>query len=72
MYAYCTFFIQQSVHKWIESPSIISMENAPIAVGTIPFPAVTVCSSSQVKPSVFNLTAYFMLSDEEKLSLNKR
>ena len=70
VYACCTLFIVQGVIHFLTSKPVITMENTPTAVGNIPFPAVTICSSNQVKPSVFNISSYFLLNEEDRQNLS--
>lgn len=48
----------------------MSMENTPTPVAFVPFPAVTVCTTNQIKPSVFNISAYLVLKEQSKASIN--
>ncbi|XP_039295956.1 pickpocket protein 28-like isoform X2 [Nilaparvata lugens] len=51
--------------KWNDSPVIVSFAEKSTSVWEIPFPAVTICSSSRVRRSVFNYTKYYEMDDYE-------
>lgn len=50
----CCILIYQLVFMFWEMPAIISLDNSVSSIWTIPFPAVTVCSTNRVRPSVYN------------------
>ena len=67
VYACCGYLIRNSVQHWLSSPVVMTMESKPTSVALMPFPAITICNTNQIKPSVFNFTAYEI---ERKLHKN--
>ncbi|KAK5641660.1 hypothetical protein RI129_010207 [Pyrocoelia pectoralis] len=52
----CIFTIIKTYQKWQSSPVIVSFARSPTPVWNIPFPAVTICSETKTKQSIFNYT----------------
>ncbi|KAK4874127.1 hypothetical protein RN001_013487 [Aquatica leii] len=52
----CIYMIMKTYEKWQMSPVIVSFARSPTPVWEIPFPAVTVCSETKTRQSVFNYT----------------
>ncbi|KAB0792999.1 hypothetical protein PPYR_12619 [Photinus pyralis] len=52
----CIFMIIKTYEKWQTSPVIVSFARSPTPVWNIPFPAVTICSETKTKQSIFNYT----------------
>lgn len=52
----CSSLIQDLWEKWKESPVIISLDHRLDSIGTIPFPAVTICPLSKLSINKFNYT----------------
>lgn len=46
------FFIMNVYNKWSSSPMIVSINPQNMAMGNLPFPALTICNVNQAKKSV--------------------
>ncbi|XP_022916751.1 pickpocket protein 28-like [Onthophagus taurus] len=55
----CTMMILKTHDKWTNSPVIVSFAQSPTPVGAIAFPAVTICSETKSRQTVFNFTSYY-------------
>lgn len=65
----CLLTIYGHQQKWSESPVIISYDAKLISIGTIPFPAMTVCPATRISSQKFNFTkAYRSLYKLDGLS----
>lgn len=42
--------------KWRANPVVVSIDNIPISVGLIPFPAITICPLTKTAVKKFNFT----------------
>lgn len=60
--AMCTHLIMKTYNKWQSSPVIVSFAQSPTPVWQVPFPAVTICSETKARQSVFNFTEYYHLA----------
>ncbi|XP_061379370.1 pickpocket protein 28-like isoform X2 [Danaus plexippus] len=56
--------------RWNESPVIVSFAEKSTPVWQIPFPAVTICSETKARQTIFNLTKYYHLYDDDITRLN--
>ncbi|GLV34809.1 pickpocket 26 [Carabus blaptoides fortunei] len=52
----CSHLIHKTWIKWNLSPVIVSFAQSPTPVWQVPFPAVTICSETKARQSVFNFT----------------
>lgn len=50
----CVVLIMNVWDKWEENPVMVSFAQTPTSIWDIPFPAVTICSETKIKKSVFN------------------
>ncbi|XP_055600000.1 pickpocket protein 28-like [Uranotaenia lowii] len=57
----CTSYIVEVIGKWKLNPIIVTFDQQPASIYTIPFPAVTVCPETKVKSSQFKFTEAFEL-----------
>lgn len=53
------YYISLVVMKWYKSPIVFSLLDQAVHVYDIPFPAVTICSLTKVRPSIFNFTDFY-------------
>ncbi|XP_039442692.1 pickpocket protein 28-like isoform X1 [Culex pipiens pallens] len=53
--------------KWERDPIIVSFDQHPQPIYSIPFPAITICPETKVKSSTLNLTETFILVRSRKL-----
>ncbi|XP_059060865.1 pickpocket protein 28-like [Achroia grisella] len=68
--AVCAIFIRKVWIKWDESPVIVSFADTSNSVWHIPFPAVTLCTETKPKQTVFNFTKinFDLKEDRSKVS----
>lgn len=65
----CSHLIHKTWIKWDLSPVIVSFAQSPTPVWQVPFPAVTICSETKARQSVFNFTeAYHNLENLTELT----
>ncbi|XP_018572880.1 pickpocket protein 28-like [Anoplophora glabripennis] len=55
----CIDLIIKTWEKWDTSPVLVSFARSPTPVWQIPFPAVTICSETKTKQTVYNFTDTF-------------
>ncbi|CAG9865181.1 unnamed protein product [Phyllotreta striolata] len=65
----CINLIIQTYLKWDMSPVLVSFAKSPTPVWQVPFPAVTICSETKTRQTVYNFTgAYDRLTHGENLT----
>ncbi|XP_056638388.1 pickpocket protein 28-like [Diorhabda sublineata] len=52
----CTNLIIKTWIKWDQSPVLVSFARSPTPVWQIPFPAISICSETKTKQTVYNFT----------------
>ncbi|XP_077285517.1 pickpocket protein 28-like [Arctopsyche grandis] len=68
----CGTMISKVWLKWYQSPVIVSFAESSTPVWQIPFPAVTICSETRVRQSVFNYTdAYHKTRTKKNVSFTE-
>ncbi|XP_038112216.1 pickpocket protein 28 [Culex quinquefasciatus] len=55
----CAVLIQNVYHKWDQHPVIVSFDDTPTSVWSVPFPAITVCPEAKIRMEVMNFTDDF-------------
>lgn len=55
----CSHLIIKTWTKWDTSPVIVSFAQSPTSVYQVPFPAVTICSETKAKQTIYNFTEYY-------------
>ncbi|CAG9767257.1 unnamed protein product [Ceutorhynchus assimilis] len=66
----CINLIIQTWIKWDTSPVLVSFARSPTPVWQVPFPAVTVCSETKSRQTVYNFTDYYhkMVSENNSMT----
>ncbi|KAF5270642.1 hypothetical protein FQA39_LY01380 [Lamprigera yunnana] len=64
----CIYMIIKTYEKWQMSPVIVSFAKSPTPVWEIPFPAVTICSETKTRRTVFNFTDVYTRSDTNNIT----
>ncbi|XP_025203158.1 pickpocket protein 28-like [Melanaphis sacchari] len=70
IYILCGVSIYFLIRMFLEMPAIISLDNSVSSIWTIPFPAITICSANQVRPSVYNYSDINITNYEDQLIQN--
>ncbi|XP_075972067.1 pickpocket protein 28-like [Anticarsia gemmatalis] len=52
----CCYQIHKVFIKWKSSPVIVTVSEQLVPVGKVPFPSVTICPQSKIRPQVYNYT----------------
>ncbi|XP_058826840.1 pickpocket protein 28-like [Topomyia yanbarensis] len=55
----CGRLIEKVYRKWDENPVIVSFDEQPTPVWTIPFPAITICPAAKIRSELMNFTESF-------------
>ncbi|KAK7583871.1 hypothetical protein V9T40_004834 [Parthenolecanium corni] len=70
VYACCGYLMKNGVQNWLSSQAVMSMENSPTTVASVPFPAITICNTNQIKSTVFNISEYLELKQRPNVAIN--
>ncbi|XP_060839108.1 amiloride-sensitive sodium channel subunit alpha-like [Rhopalosiphum padi] len=70
IYILCGVSIYFLIRIFLEMPAIISLDNSVSSIWTIPFPAITICSANQVRPSVYNYSDINITEYKDQLIQN--
>ncbi|KAL1122050.1 hypothetical protein AAG570_003456 [Ranatra chinensis] len=57
-------FINKSWTKWKNSPVIISFSESSTPIWKVPFPAITICSETKSRATVYNFSGNYYLEPE--------
>ncbi|XP_050419751.1 pickpocket protein 28-like isoform X2 [Adelges cooleyi] len=70
VYALSGWTVYLSVMHFLRNSAIITLENEASSTWTIPFPAVTICSSDRIRSSVYNFSYVNYSTVDERITWN--
>lgn len=69
----CVMAIERMRAKWIDNPLLLSLEEKPIPISKIPFPAVTICPSIKINKQKFDFyDIKDMISESQMLTYEQK
>lgn len=58
VYVGAVISVYEQCKVFLNTPVLMSLDSSPTRVWQIPFPAITICSENQVRPSFFDVKKY--------------